>query len=345
MDWNSFHNSFRLNNNGFNSENELLTFSKQVDEALYIFLKEWFNSKDFIVVKTSGSTGDPKEIKLLKKQVINSAKATGEFFDLPKNTTALLCLPVSYIAGKLMLIRALVLGWKLDVVEPSSSPLKSIIQEYHFSAFTPMQLENSLEKLNLIKKLIVGGGAVSSSLKDKIKNHNTEVFATYGMTETITHIAVKKLNNSKIQPVFYQTLPNVKLYSDDRNCLVIKAPKISNETIFTNDVVQLISSKHFEWLGRFDNVINSGGIKLQPEVIENKLAAVIASRFFVAGIKDDLLGEKLVLFVEGKDEDIDFSKTTLTKFEKPKQIIFIPKFKETSSGKIQRKLTQEKLDN
>lgn len=339
MDWNSFHKSFRINNTHFSSVNELLNYSKEVGNNFFLFLEEWFNQDDFIVVKTSGSTGKPKEIKLQKKQVINSAKATGDFFDLPNNTTALLCLPVSYIAGKLMLIRALVLGWKLDVVEPSSSPLKEIRQEYDFSAFAPMQLENSLEKLNLIKKLIVGGGAVSSSLKDKIKNHSTEVFATYGMTETITHIAVKKLNNSKIQPSFYQTLPNVKLFRDDRNCLVIKAPKVSNKTIFTNDVVQLISSNQFEWLGRFDNVINSGGIKLQPEVIENKLAIIITNRFFVAGIKDDLLGEKLVLFVEGKDKEIDFSKTTLTKFEKPKQIIFIPKFEETASGKIQRKNT------
>lgn len=339
MGWNSFHRSFRLNGNKFNSEIELLTYTRQIDEPLYIFLKEWFNSKDYIVVKTSGSTGKPKELELLKKHVINSAKATGIYFNLLKNTTALLCLPVSYIAGKLMIIRALILGWQIDVIEPNSNPLKDITKEYKFSAFTPMQLEKSLDKLNLIEKLIVGGGAVSSSLENKLKQLNTEVYATYGMTETITHIAIKKLNNSKVKPAFFDTLPDVKIYRDDRSCLVIIAPAVSNETIFTNDVVQLVSNKQFKWLGRFDNVINSGGIKLQPEVIENKLFAIIDSRFFVAGIPDELLGEKLILFVEGYPKEIEFCNTSLTKFEKPKEIIFVSKFEETTSGKIQRQNT------
>ena len=156
------------------------------------------------------------------------------------------------------------------------------------------------------------------------------------MTETITHVAVKPLNNFKIKSNFYQVLPNVKVYVDSRNCLVIKAPKVSDKTIFTNDIVQLISSNHFNWLGRFDNVINSGGIKLQPEIIEEKLSNIITSRFFVVGIADDVLGEKLVLIVEVEQQKIPINKTNLTAYEKPKEIYFIKNFIETTSGKVQR---------
>ena len=264
MELNNFHKSFRLNNNSFNSVNELINYSETVSKELHFFLKDWFSISHFIEVQTSGSTGTPKTIFLKKEFVINSAKATGTFLKLEKNTSALLCLPVQYIAGKLMVVRALTLGWHLDFFEPSSNPLKNVNKQYDFSAMTPMQLENSLSKINLIKKLIVGGGAVSNQLKEKLKNISTKVFATYGMTETITHIALKQLNHLEVQPNFYTLLPNVTIYKDQKNCLVINAPKISESIIFTNDVVDLVATNQFEWLGRFDNVINSGGIKLHP---------------------------------------------------------------------------------
>ena len=339
MEQNKFHKNFQLNNNSFSSVDELLIFTHNFSDEIHQFLKDWFSDKDFIIVQTSGSTGTPKPISIQKELMLNSALATGNYFSLPINTTALLCLPIKYIAGKMMLIRAITLGWHLDVVEPNSNPLKDVYKEYDFSAMVPLQLENSLSKIHLIKKLIVGGGVMSNNLVDKVKNISTSVLATYGMTETITHIAVKNVNKTDYKPSFYQTLPNVTIYIDNRNCLVIKASKVSDVVVKTNDVVQLISNTEFEWLGRFDNVINSGGIKLHPEKIEDKLSKIITKRFFVAGIPDKKLGEKLILIIEGLKQDINYERSNLSKFEVPKATYFINNFLETETKKIQRSKT------
>lgn len=339
----SFHKDFTLNNHSFSSVNDLLSYTKHFHKEIYLFLKEWFSTADVIVVQTSGSTGTPKSIFLNKGQMVNSAKATGNFFSAREKTKALLCLSPEYIAGKMMLVRALTLGWHLDMVKPNSTPLKNISSVYDFCAMVPLQLENSLHQLYQIKTLIVGGGIVSNELQVKIQNSECAIFATYGMTETITHIAIKKLNNVSVHPNFYSVLPSVTIYKDDRDCLVINAPKVSKDIVFTNDVVRLISDTQFEWLGRFDNAINSGGIKLHPETIEQKLSKVIKNRFFVAGIPDELYGEKLVLIVEGVEKEIDFSSCNLSKYEFPKNVFFIAQFTETSTGKIQRLKTLEEI--
>ncbi|MDO6676120.1 AMP-binding protein [Tenacibaculum sp. 1_MG-2023] len=343
----NFHNSFQLNGKSFSNEDELLTFSKTINDSVYQFLSDWFNTEDFVVVQTSGSTGKPKPISLKKEFMINSAKATGVFFDLEENTTALLCLSTDYIAGKMMLVRALTLGWSIDVVALTSKV--EIIKEYDFSAMVPLQLRSSLASIHKIKKLIVGGGVVANDLIEAIQDKSTEIFATYGMTETITHIAVKKLNNvisNDSEKSHYKTLPNVQLSQDNRNCLIIDASKVSEEKVVTNDVVHLISKTEFEWLGRYDNVINSGGVKLHPEKIEEKLSKVIPNRFFVTGINDKKLGEKLVLIVEGEKNDVILNEVRnllgLTKYEIPKVVYFVDKFIETETKKIQRKKTLTK---
>jgi O-succinylbenzoic acid--CoA ligase len=339
----NFHENFQLNGNSFASVDELLIYTSSFSDEIYQFLQSWFSVDESITVQTSGSTGIPKSILLKKEFIVNSAKATGLYFNLQENTTALLCLPVKYIAGKLMLIRAITLGWKLDVIESNSSPLEKVDKEYDFSAMVPLQLENSLYKIHLIKNLIVGGGVVSKELESKIQDVSTTIFATYGMTETITHIAVKKLNKIDRTPNFYQILPSVQIYIDERNCLVIDAPKVSKELVVTNDVVKLVSYTQFEWLGRFDNVINSGGVKLHPEKIEKKLSEFIYRRFFVAGIHDEKFGQKLVLVVEGDQYKINFKHFDLSKFEEPKKIYFVPEFIETDTGKLQRTKTLEKV--
>ncbi|WP_369049459.1 AMP-binding protein [Tenacibaculum sp. UWU-22] len=342
MDTN-FDINFTLNENSFSSVNELLSFARIHVSSIYPFLFQWFSADEF-TVKTSGSTGKPKQIKLKKQQLLNSALATSKFFELPKKTTALLCLSPDYIAGKMMLVRALALGWHLDVVQPDLNPLKHNTKNYDFCAMAPMQVENSLDEINRIKKLIVGGGVVSKTLQNKLQKVKTKVFATYGMTETITHIAVKKLNQSKTILLFYQVLPDVKIYQDKRNCLVIAAPKVSDTLIITNDVVQLISDKQFEWLGRYDTIINSGGIKLQPEEIEEKLSTIISRRFFVSGVSDDRLGQKLILIIEGQQYKVAFNQVkNLTKYEIPKEVYFIDTFVETETKKIQRKKTLDIL--
>jgi O-succinylbenzoic acid--CoA ligase len=347
---NHLHKDFKLNGNFFSNSDELISFSKEVSNSTHQFFIDWFNDADFIKVQTSGSTGKPKKIQLKKEFMLNSALATGAFFDLKEGTKTLLCLSTDFIAGKMMLVRALVLGWNLDVIEPVSIPLGITEKSYDFSAMVPMQLQNSLSEIHRVKKLIVGGGIVSLNLISKIQDISTKIFATFGMTETITHIAVKQLNgfknntSSEAEKSYFITLPNVSITKDFRNCLVIYAPNVSEEKVITNDVVKIISKNKFKWLGRFDNVINSGGIKLHPEEIEKKLSKIILERFFVAGIPDTNLGEKLVLIIEGKKNTIILSKAkSLTRFETPKAIYFIDKFIETNTKKIQRSKTLDSL--
>jgi O-succinylbenzoic acid--CoA ligase len=342
MSW--VHKDFKLNNRSFLNSDELIIYAEEVSVSLHTFLTSWFSKDDFIVVKTSGSTGKPKNISLKKAYMKNSALATGAFFNANEKTKALCCLPVEYIAGKMMVVRAMVLGWHLDVAEPSSNPLEHNNQHYDFSAMVPLQLNNSLEKIEQIDQLIVGGGVVSYPLEASIQNLSTQMYATYGMTETITHIAVKSLNESclpeLVSGAYYQTLPNVSISTDARNCLVIHAPKVSDEVVVTNDIVNIISETEFEWKGRYDNVINSGGVKLHPEEIEKKLSPYISSRFFVAGLPDEQLGEKLVLIIEGEMSDFSIADAmSLTRFETPKAIFFIEKFSETPTGKVQRSKT------
>jgi len=312
------------------------------EEAVGSFILDWLNDKKYVTVNTSGSTGTPKSIRIQKIHMVNSAKATAKHFELPDKTPALLCLPAHFIAGKMMLVRAMVLGWHLDMTQPKSNPLDNVYRRYDFCAMTPFQLDNSLGRMHLLKKLIVGGGAISPQLMRRVQEVSTKIYETYGMTETVTHIAARRVNpkKKKEQPVPFKTLSNVTVTQDERGCLVIKAPKVSSDPVITNDLVALCTFKKFVWLGRIDNVINSGGVKLYPEQIEHKLATMIDSPFFVAGIPDDSLGEKLTLFVE-QDVDFAFAKidcdpSEFEPFEFPKEIITLPRFERTANGKLQR---------
>ncbi|MFC4739913.1 AMP-binding protein [Flavobacterium ponti] len=333
------HNKFKLN--GFHLTADHLcrvaySFIKEGDDfekPVGNFILDWFDNNEFIVMQTSGSTGKPKSIQVKKQAMINSALATGDFFKLEPGNTILNCLPVKFVAGKMMFIRAFILGLEMDFVAPSSHPLELIDKQYDFTALVPLQAMNSIEFLHNFKTIIIGGAAVSNELEKKLKPIKSNIYETYGMTETITHIAARKLGKK-----VFTTLPNVVLSQDENNCLLIHATAISDEIIHTNDIVELVSESEFKFLGRFDNVINSGGIKLIPEQIEKKLAKIISNRFFVMGKEDKELGEHLVLVVEGETYPIDLDKiTTLDKYEKPREIIFVPKFKETGSGKIIRK--------
>ena len=293
------------------------------------FINEYLNN-DFIKAHTSGSTGTPKEIILPKKAMQQSARLTGKFLDLKKGDFALLCLPVQYIAGKMMIVRAIELGLKLICIEPKS--IVKINQKVDFSALTPMQAEKSLESLALMNKVILGGSPVSDTLENKLKNIDSTFYETYGMTETITHIALRKLNSETC----FTTLDEVNISLEDRNCLKIKTPYFKEE-IITNDVVEILQDNQFRWLGRVDNIINSGGIKINPEEIENILKPYIDSAFVVLGKKDKLLGEKLILVIEGKEKPLNFPKNILPKNKTPKEIYFIIQFPRTQSGKIKRK--------
>ncbi|UUC45088.1 AMP-binding protein [Flavobacterium cerinum] len=341
LTYKNVHNRFKLNGIHFNGKelcDKAFIFIKEGEiheKALGTFILEWFDGKDYIEMTTSGTTGAPKTIQLKKAAMVNSALATGDFFDLKPGDSALHCLPIQYIAGKMMLVRAFILGLELDYVLPDSHPLDVTGRKYDFAAMVPLQVEQSLLALDLVKKVIIGGAKINATLAEKLKALPIAVYETYGMTETITHIAAKK-----VQDMAFTILPGIAIHTDERGCLVIDAPRVCDHSLVTNDMVNLVDDTHFIWLGRYDNVINSGGVKLFPEQIEEKLATAISHRFFVIGKEDATLGEKLVLVVESEPYTIApevFDR--LEKFEKPKEIIFVPHFKETETGKVKRRET------
>ncbi|HEU4497108.1 MAG TPA: AMP-binding protein [Flavobacterium sp.] len=337
--YHNVHSRFKLN--GFQLDKDDLcriaySFIKEgeaFEKPVGTFILDWLDDKEYIQMATSGTTGVPKKIRISKNAMVNSALSTGSFFGLEPGNKVLHCLPAQYVAGKMMFVRAFILGLDVDFVEPSSTPLERNDECYDFGAMVPLQAQHSLDKLGQFKKLIIGGAKVSAALAGELLKVSAEIYETYGMTETITHIAAKRIGEEQ-----FKTLAGVSVAEDQRRCLVISAPKISDELIVTNDVVKVISENEFIWQGRIDNVINSGGVKLFPEQIEEKLSHKIERRFFVASQESPELGEKLVLAVEGDPYIIDDQAFgDLGKYEKPKVVLFIPKFLETPTGKVLRK--------
>ncbi|WP_370514483.1 hypothetical protein [Formosa sp. L2A11] len=242
----------------------------------------------------------------------------------------------------MMLVRAMILGLELDVVPPKINPVFDLDKTYDFSAMIPLQAENLLSKLHHFKALIIGGAASHKLLED-IQGIDTQCYSTYGMTETVSHIAYRALNGPN-KSDFYKAMPNVKVSTNDQDCLVLEADYLFNGAFQTNDVAIMHSENEFKLIGRIDNVINSGGLKLFAEQIEKHLTGGISERFFVAGQADEKLGERLILVIEGEEKPID-SKIykELKKNEIPKEVYFIKKFIETPNRKIQRKKTLELL--
>lgn len=316
-------------------------FKTEEEKKPLAFIKSWVSGQLEYEISTSGSTGKPKQITIPRTKMILSARATGSFFKLKRDEKALVCLSTDHVAGMMMLVRAMVLGLEIIYIEPSSNPIANLEQEIDFCALVPMQihtiLEENPEKLKLIKTIIVGGATLSFSDKERLKMIHSNVYETYGMTETVSHIALKN-----IQEECFTVLPNVSISQDVRACLCIESKVGLEAKLQTNDLVELINDKQFKWLGRFDSVINSGGIKIQAEELESKLERVFyenqnTSRFFVAGIPDEVLGEKVVLFVESETDcpflkEFDF----LSKYEKPKQVIYFKTFLETATGKVDK---------
>lgn len=326
------------------------------DDQIRMFLEQWWNDELVVEVKTSGSTGIPKTILLEKKKMLASAAMTISYFNLKKNTRALLCLPTQYIAGKLMLVRAMLGEWDLISVEPSSNPLEKINESEHFGfcAMTPMQVSRILSdpaskiKLENIDQLIIGGGETSAELIRQIQPIKTKCYSTYGMTETITHVAIQKLNGEDKSEVF-SLMKGVNAYTDERNCLVIEAAHLSDEKIVTNDLVEFVDFKKFKWLGRYDNIINSGGIKLVPEELEKQIAPLLNDRrFYLCGASDVELGQKLILVVEGPQPDsattsllLNHLRESMGKNNAPREIRSLNSFMLTETGKIKRILPEK----
>jgi O-succinylbenzoic acid--CoA ligase len=337
------HNFFKLNGYHLTKEDlcrvaySFIKEGEDYEQAVGEFLLDWFDDKSYVDMYTSGTTGTPKKIRIGKEAMVQSAIATGDFFGLQPGNRVLHCLPTNFVAGKMMFVRSFILGLDMDFAAPSSNPLEHNDELYDFAAMVPLQAKNSIKKLTNIKKIIIGGVKINKPLELELEKLPIQIYETYGMTETITHIAAKKIGEDA-----FSTLPNVTVSVNENQCLVVLAKNISSGKIVTNDIVKLVSETQFVWLGRFDTVINSGGIKLIPEQIEDKLATLISRRFFVNGEPDDTLGERVVLYIEGETIKLDESVfNALDKYEKPKEVVFIPKFKETATGKIMRAESKE----
>lgn len=335
---------------------------------IFAFCKQWLRGEEFFPQQTSGSTGPPKQILLTRSQMLSSAQMTGKALQLREGNTALLCINAAMIGGKMMLIRAFELGLSLYVIAPAANPFLAFQKEYgntlpriDFFSLVPLQMLQLLDEspdalpyLNQAKAVILGGAAVDESLEEKIQQLQCPVYSTYGMTETVSHIALRKLNGLDKSKLF-KALEGVSLQSDERDCLQVKASLTEDRWLATNDLVRLLDERHFEWLGRYDHVINSGGIKIIPEHTEKEIrhcltALNIKANLLLLGIPDRKLGQKLVLLLEGRplSEEIlqnlkEKMQDKLPKYSIPKLFYFLEKFETNLGGKTDRKKTMVKL--
>ena len=336
---NLLHKDFTLAGELYSSNDLIESLKDNTD--YYNFLTSWFDENDFILAKTSGSSGTPKEIKLKKIDLISSSKLTGEYFNLKPGDKVINCLPLEYIAGKMMLVRSLVLGLDLYLFPVNSSPIKQIQKNYDLIAFTPIQLENSIPFIEKIKKVLVGGSPVQETLKEKILNSKSTVYETYGMTETITHIAAKNLSMDEKE---FTSLPGIEIGERD-NCLFVKPNHLSIEMVQTNDVVEFTKKNKFLLIGRKDFIINSGGVKLNPEAIEKKLAKYISTDFVISSIDNSKFGEVVTLvFKKNIPDNYNKAFTHLSKYEIPKEVLVIDNFPE-NNGKINRVKIRSIINN
>lgn len=322
------------------------------ENHLLNFLKEWTNPYETIEVKTSGSTGVPKLIKPFKKNLSLSAQSTNRYFQINSDSRLIACLPANYIAGKMMIVRALEAKCILHLQKPGANPFKGIQFPVDFIALTPHQLKLAIQQksqIERVKKILIGGERISASLMEQIQGLSSKCYASFGMTETLSHIAIQSLNHP--YNTNYQTLSGVQISLDKRSCLQVKTPW-TEQIIQTNDQVEIINHQEFKWLGRLDDVINSGGIKLHPAQMEEKIAQIIQTRFCISSIPDETFGEIPVLVIEGDKLSHSDSIRLLTRlnenlgqYEKLKAIINLRHFPETENGKIQRKEIKNRIIN
>lgn len=322
---------------------ELLPNS-EFEEKVIKFIKNWFLPESSVQVQTSGSTGIPKIIQVDKSKMLYSAKMTMDYLKLKEGDLALLCLPIEYISGKMMVVRSLARKLQLKIHSPTTTPLQALSSPVDFAAVTPLQVENSLDKLHYIKNLIIGGAGVAEQLQQKIKaqldnsGYNGKIYETYGMSETLSHIALKELYPKKED--FFTAFEGVTIKVDQRGCLIIQAPGVSDEVIVTNDLVEIINENQFRFLGRADNVINSGGLKVMPEEIEKVLNSLTDRTIVIFPRDDEKLGQKICLAIEGDTDEELIEAINNFSFEKkayrPKEIHFLEKVPRIPNGKLDR---------
>ena len=350
-------NTFTLNGKTIDTHqllNEELETSYQSNFEIdtLIFIKTWLTGQNEFLIQTSGSTRDPKIISFSRKQIITSAKRTLDTFNIKKGDKMLACLNPKFIAGTMMLVRAIEGELELTAVTPSVNPLAKLNHDdtFDFAAFSPNQIEHILQespdKLNQIKMILIGGAGVHPILEEKLQEVKSMVFHSYAMTETLTHSAIRRVNGSEKSSVFH-AIKGVTFTLDKRSCLVIHDQVLGIKKLITTDIVELFDEFTFQWKGRYDHVINSGGIKIQIEFIEQEIKKIFQSkdlnyRFCVVSEPDLALTNKIVLLIELRD--LHFNKPfilkilqeKLPKYHSPKKIIQVPEIILTKTGKIDR---------
>jgi O-succinylbenzoic acid--CoA ligase len=325
------------------------------------FGRAWQSGCATFTLQTSGSTGEPKPITITRDQMVTSARLTVRALGLKPGDCALVCLGIDYIAGMMMLVRGLECGLPLTIVDPVSRPLAAFAPSarFDFTAMVPLQLQETLhgaphefEILDAMQGVLIGGGPVSQSLEVQLQRVSAPLYHTYGMTETVSHIALRRLNGAERSDRFVP-FDGVHLQLDARGCLAITSVLTRGETLYTNDLVELHADGTFVWLGRFDNVINSGGVKVQIEKVETALETCLLHgckgmyadrRFFVGALDDQRLGQAVVAVIEGDAWSSEIESVIrgelqplLTRYEVPRHFFFVPHLIETRTGKIDRR--------
>lgn len=324
-------------------------------EDILEFVVEWSNRKEYIQARTSGSTGRPKNIKIQKAQIHASAQRTLDALELKPGNGALLCLPNRFIGGKMMIARSIIGELDLYLAENISKPEIPEGVDIHFAALVPYQMSSILEdpettkRWQSVHKIIIGGGHVDQSLEAKLRKWSNEIYESFGMTETISHVALRRISGTKEREPF-RALDTIEIEQDERGCLIIHSEALPENPTVTNDIVEMVDERSFHWMGRADNMINSGGVKIIPEVLEKIAKPLINPRFFIAGMPDEKLGEKVTLIIESQpmsesDEQLLLSdlRQELSKYEVPKEVHYMDEFVETENGKIHRKKTIKKV--
>lgn len=337
-------------------ESEVISTDNQLGRVIELY-DSWKTGKEEFEISTSGSTGAPKTIALHREAILASIQMTAKAFNLTPGDFFLCNLNTDYIGGKMMVLRAAELYCDIMVIEPSSDPFLDLEKHKYlfaqnwgknFFSFVPLQLaqllqnEQHIQLLRTARAILVGGASVSSDIKKKVKELHLPVFETYGMTETVSHIAIKDLRE---ESDFFTILEGVSIEKYESNCLKIKAPSTLDQWITTNDVVDLLSENTFVLKGRRDNIINSGGVKIQLEDVEKAIAEnqPEIGNFFAFAVEDESLGQKLVLAVEGEKINLEKVSDGLPKYHKPKEVFYLDEFIKTESGKINKLKTIENL--
>ncbi len=322
----------------------LLSETHELQAQVQNFLRAWQQDLPFIF-QSSGSTGKPKSFQFTKDQLLTSAKASTKALQLDKHTKALVCLPLTSVGGLLQLARAIHANFELFIDLPTSRPLQNFDTAINFISMVPTQLQQSLKheplKLSGIEKILIGGAPLEENLIEACSNLSISLIQSYGMTETLSHVALRFIGNGVSAP--FKAIEGVH-FEQQQNCLTIHYPALLDAPLYTNDLVNLIDEQHFEWVGRADFAINSGGVKIIPEQLEKTLSSVLSHPFFVTSVPDDKWGSVVGLVIEGEAVDLglDWAALGLVAAAVPKKIAFIAQFQRTQTLKIKR---QETLAN